>query len=162
LKYRTMPERSLYCGTRGLGRIGLDFWDVPNNPRAEMKNIYNRWPASSCAQRAPSLFRLAYPGPRGAVATVRLEQLREGVQEAEAMIVVAEAVGEQAGQLGPELAERCRQMLAERIRYCLRTCPEHYGRIPFRTDHLGWQENNAGLYTAAAEVSKKTGRKMGF
>lgn len=33
LKYRTMPERALYCGTRGVGRVGLDFWDVVQDSR---------------------------------------------------------------------------------------------------------------------------------
>jgi hypothetical protein len=158
LKYRTMAERSLYCGTRGIGRIGLDFWDVLKDRPGQATNVYNRWPDSSCAQRAPSLFRLACPAPDGPAATVRFEQLREGVQEAEAMIVVAEALGEHAGELGPDLAQRCRQLLVERIESCQRTCPEAYGRVPFRTDHFGWRDLNARVYAAAAEVSRKLGR----
>ena len=159
LKYRTMAERSLYVGTRGIGRICLDFWDVVRDQQGRPDNIYNRWPHSSCAQRAPSLFRLACPGPDGPAPTVRFEQLREGVQDAEAVLVVAQAVGEHADALGPELAAECRRLLVERINYCRRTAPETYGRVHFRTCHGGWSDLVARLYEAAAEVSKKLNRR---
>ena len=155
LKYRTMPERSLYCGTRGVGRIGLDFWDVVKNDRGQGSNLYNRWPHSSCAQREPNLFRLASAGPGGPDATVRFEQFRQGVQDAEAMIFVAEALGQHAEKLGPELAEQCRRIFVERIRYCSRRCPEAYGHVYCRTYHYGWQGLTARLYTTAAEVAGK-------
>jgi hypothetical protein len=159
LKYRSMAERSLYCGTRGVGRIGLDFWPVIEDSQGRTSNIYNRWPHSSCAQREPNLYALAAPGPEGAIATVRFEQFREGVQDAEAMIYVAESLGEHADQLGPELAKRCEQLLAERIRFCLRTCPETYGRIGFRTYHHGWQDRAAALYAAAANAAMRKSTK---
>jgi hypothetical protein len=157
LKYRTMAERGLYCGTRGIGRVCLDFWDVLPPSRAETRNIYNRYPFSSCAQRSPNLWRLAAPGPDGAVATVRFENLREGVEDAEATIVIAEAAVERAAQLGPELAATCRQLYIDRINYARRTCPETWGRVYIRSCHDTWQDLSERTYTAAAEVTKKLG-----
>jgi hypothetical protein len=159
LKYRTMAERGLYCGTRGFGRIGLDFWDVLEPQQGRARNVYNRWPHSSCAQREPNLFRLASPGPEGAIPTVRFEHVREGVQDAEAMLFVAEAMGEHSDQLGPELTARCRQLFLDRLNYCRRTCPEAYGRVYFTTNHYGWQSLTARLYATAAEVAKKLGSR---
>ncbi|MGQ9662999.1 MAG: hypothetical protein ACUVWX_11790, partial [Kiritimatiellia bacterium] len=53
LKYRTFAERSLFCRTRGVGRTGLDFWNVlPDKHGKRSGNIFNRFPESSCAQRA--------------------------------------------------------------------------------------------------------------
>jgi len=157
LKYRTMAERGLYSGTRGFGRIGLDFWDVLKEGPGKVQNVYNRWPHSSCAQREPNLFRLALPGPEGAIPTVRFEQLREGIQEAEAMLFVAEAMGEHVERLGPELTAQCRQIFLDRLNYCRRTCPEAYGRVYFSTSHFGWQTLASRLYAAAADVAAKLG-----
>ncbi len=154
LKYRTLAERSLYCGTRGFGRMGLDYWYVVKRPDGKYDRIFNRWPHSSCAQREPNLYRLADSAPDGPAPTVRFEQVREGIQEAEAMIAVAEALGEHADRLGPELAAECRQLLIDRLNYCRRTCPEAYGRIGFRTNHTGWQTLAERLFAAAAKVAK--------
>lgn len=158
LKYRTLPERALYCGTRGFGRMGLDYWYVVKRPDGKYDRIFNRWPHSSCAQREPNLYRLADSAPDGPAPTLRFEQVREGIQEAEAMIVVAEALGEHAERLGPELAAECRQLLIARLNYARRTCPEAYGRIGFRTNHLGWQPLAARTFAAAASVAKRLHR----
>jgi len=155
LKYRTMPERALYCGTRGVGRVGLDFFDVMEDERGRRGPIYNRWPHSSCAQREPNLFRMAAPGPEGTIPTVRFEQFRQGVQDAEAMIFVADALANHPDRLGEELAARCRKLFVDRIHYCLTRCPEAYNEVYFRTDHYGWQELTRRLYTTAAEVGQK-------
>ena len=69
-------------GSSGAGRFGLDFWNVIDNKRTR-ENIYNRWPHSSCAQREPTVFRMAYPGPSGPLPSLRFECLRQGVQEAD-------------------------------------------------------------------------------
>ena len=75
------------------------------------------------------------------------------------MIYVAESLGEQAEQLGPDLTNRCEQILADRIRFCLRTCPEAYGRVGFRNYHHGWQDRAAELYAIAAEASARRSAK---
>jgi glycosyl hydrolase family 123 len=156
LKYRNMSERALYCGTRGIGRVCFDFWGVlPGGRRS--RNLYNRYPHSSCAQRSPNLYVLSAPGPKGAISTVRFENLREGVQDSEAMIIVAEALAKHKDKLGAELAKECRQIFVDRINYCRQHAPESYGRVYIRSDHSGWQDLAARLYNAAAKVSKKLG-----
>jgi hypothetical protein len=158
LKYRTMAERSLYCGTRGIGRIGLDFWNVVKDARGRPGNIYNRWPHSSCAQREPNLFHLAGAGPAGPVATARFEQFREGVQDTEATLFVAEACGVHADKLGAALADECRRVVIDRMRYVRRRCPEGYGQVYFRSYHYGWRDLTGRLYTAAAKAAGKLAR----
>jgi len=96
----------------------------------------------------------------GSLAAIQATNLREyvfrqGVQDAEAMIYLAESLGEHAEQLGPDLAARCEQILADRIRFCLRTCPETYGRVGFRTYHHSWQDRIAELYATAAEAQSR-------
>ena len=154
LKYRTMPERALYCGCRGIGRICLDYWDVLRVDEHKRRNLYNRWPHSSCAQREPNLFRLAWPSPDGAAPTVRYVQFREGIQDAEALIAVAEALAKHADRLGPDLAAECRQVLVDRINFCRRTCPEGRGTW-FRTYHHGWGKLTARIYAAAAKSARR-------
>lgn len=154
LKYRTLAERALYCGTRGIGRTGLDFWVVPAAGGRDIR-VFNRYPMSSCGQREPNMWRLAWPGERGAEPTVRFENMIEGLQTAEACIVVAEALGEHASRLGTELAETCRAVLLERINYTRQHTPEPYGRIGLVTSHYGWQELDARLFATAAAVARK-------
>jgi len=153
LKYRTMVERALYCGTRGIGRIGLDYWDVIKDVRGRAGNIYNRWPHSTCAQRSPNLYRLAWASPDGPAATVRYEQFREGLQDTEAVVYVARALGEHAEKLGAELADECRRLLIDRMRYCRRRAPEISGEVYFRSYHHGWQDLTRRLYAAAAKAA---------
>jgi hypothetical protein len=76
------------------------------------------------------------------------------------MVVVAEALGEHADALGPELAARCRTLLVDRILHIKRTCPETYGRVYFRTCHQGWRELAERLYATAAEVARKLSRSQ--
>ena len=92
--------------------------------------------------------------------SVRLDVMREGLQEAEAAIFIGQAMDTQAAKLGAELVGRCRQLLADRINVCRSIW---YGRALAGTQdgksHVGagceWQECLAKLYVLAAEVRKK-------
>jgi len=152
--YRTLPERGLYQGTRGFGRIGLDFWPVIKDRRGRLRHIYNRWPHSSCAQRRPNMFRLTWPGPDGAEPTLRFEALREGMQEAEAVFLIAEALDAHADALGQDLAARCRQLLFDRINYAAHRYDVIWAKVFFHTNHLGWQDLAGRLYRTAGEVAR--------
>ena len=159
---RLTAERALYGSTRGFGRCILDGWAVPSEINGTKRLIYeyNRWPHSSCAQREPTVVSLAQPGPDGAMNSVRLDVMREGLQEAEAAIFIGQAMDTQAAKLGAELVGRCRQLLADRINVCRSIW---YGRALAGTQdgksHVGagceWQERSAKLYVLAAEVRKK-------
>ena len=66
--------------------------------------------------------------------------------------------------LGPileQLADECRRVILDRLRYCSRRCPEGYGHVYFRSYHHGWRALTRRLYTAAAKAAKKLGRTDG-
>jgi len=155
--YRILCERNMYFRSRGFGRVALDYWPVkPGKGRA--RSLYQRWPESSSAQRGVYTFRLAWPGPRGAEPTLRLEAIREGLQETEAAICVAAAQHQHADKLGTELAERCRRIIRRRVRYCIERTHQPWGPIFSHVNHLGWQELNRELFQAAADVAGRLGR----
>ncbi|MGQ9662314.1 MAG: glycoside hydrolase domain-containing protein, partial [Kiritimatiellia bacterium] len=143
--YRETPITALMRRTRGVGRICLDFFDVlPGNC-----DIYNRWPRSSCAQREPSLKRLAWAAPDGPETTLRYEALCEGIQFAEALVVVSEALDTKADALGATRAAEYRQMLTELWRREVRAGTG----APLRPNHEGWQAMAKWLLDAAAQSS---------
>jgi len=63
------------------------------------------------------------PGPDGAVATARLESLKEGLQECEARIFLEHALldGAKKTQIGADLAQRCQDALDEHHRAMWKT-----------------------------------------
>ena len=152
--YRTFPEQSLFRGTQGVGRICLDFWPVLKGERGGSSSLYNRYPHSSCAQRQPSLEKMTWAAPDGAETTVRFEAFCEGAQDAGAVIVLSEAVGEHADRLGPELTARCRQVLIDRLNYCRFWDQMLWAHTYFHMHHYGWQDMARRLYDCAAEVSR--------
>ncbi|MCG3177928.1 MAG: hypothetical protein BIFFINMI_00251 [Phycisphaerae bacterium] len=150
----TVAERCLYLHSRGVGRVCLDFWPVIGDKRRPT-NIYNRWPESSCDQREPTTMRLAWPGPDGALPTVRFENMIQSVQEAEALIFINRALARQADALGADLADRCRKLIADRIVFSAQRYSNVFGEVLNSTNYLGWQELNARLWSLAAEVQTK-------
>lgn len=165
---RLTPERALYCGTRGFGRCILDGWTVAVDAggRKRSCHLYNRWPSSSCAQREPTVMSLTHPGPDGALPSVRLHVLLEGLQEAEAAIVIGEAMNNQPEKLGPELVRRIRRELTERISLCRALCISRtLSGTQDGKGHIGsgadWQERSFRLYSLAGEVAVRTGKTVG-
>jgi len=154
LGYRAIPERSLYHGKRGFGRMGFDYWLFPKPKGRGFYDLYNRWPRSTCAQRRPTLMKLAWHGPEGPVSTIRYELLCEGLQEAEAMIVIAEAANKSAAALGPDLTARCRQLLIDRIN---RARIQNNSYHPSARDYADRQADSTRIYATAAAVAAKLG-----
>ena len=156
--WRTAAPMALLKRTRGIGRICLDYWTFPQKDASGRAKPYaaylffNRWPHSSCVQRAPSVYSLAYPGPEGAVQTIRLQTLLEGVQDAEALICVTEAAYTQADKLGSELTGRCKTFFLETI---------HEGRqyVYSSLNRAGWRGRTVQLYALTAEVTEKLSGK---
>ncbi|MDD4888798.1 MAG: hypothetical protein PHU85_02620 [Phycisphaerae bacterium] len=149
--YRETGLTSLMRRTRGVGRICLDFFDVAGGAQrggvGSSLTIYNRWPQSSCAQREPSLKKMVWAGPDGAATTMRYEAFCEGVQFAEALIVVSEAIDAKAAALGADRVEAYRQLLTDLWR---REVRGGWGS-PLRPNHEGWQDITRRLLDAAAE-----------
>ncbi len=157
LALRTMSERYLYRGSRGIGRMCLDYWPMRKGSNPLSRIIFNQWPESSSRQRGVYTCWLTAPGPRGAEPTVRFEALRESVQNAEALLFISEAADRRAAALGPELTAECHKLLSDRIRWCgLRRLTRW--RNPQRTNHYGWEELEKRLWDTAARVAAKLGK----
>ena len=78
--------RTLFQYYEGFSRIGLDFW--PLGPRG--RSVLSGWTAGSRV-RAP-VDSVTTPGPDGAEPTVRLQMMREAIQDLEVRIAVLRAI----------------------------------------------------------------------
>jgi len=153
--FRNIMERS--CGgTIGLGPVGLDFWNLPKGGAMEGAGAWN---LGMCSQTTGALLA---PGPEGPVTTVRFEQLREGLEEAEARQFIEKALADPAtkAKVGEALAKRCREVIDERGK-----CVDFASRGEWGLEGEGWQwfsasgweERTLKLLACAGEVSKILG-----
>jgi len=120
VQYRLAIEGMLAAGIHGVGRVGADFWPAIKDKRGRRRDLLGRYPESGWAQlnlRNSFAYILA-PGPDGAIGTIRFEMLREGVQDAEARVVIEQALLSPArrARLGDDLAARAQAVLDQRVR----------------------------------------------
>lgn len=156
LTHKLEAEYSIWCLKQGVGRIGLDFWDVMKTKGGSDtgRDVYNRYPHSTCSQREPSLKKLSWPGPDGAETTVYFEAFAEGIQELEAALVVSRgAFAEDI--VGKELADKCKDILHARLNFFHASDYKEWQRMFYHLDHYGWQNLAKQTFDAAAEVSAK-------
>jgi hypothetical protein len=157
--YRLLTDQAIFLRKQGIGRIGFDFWGVISGRRDSDagRTIYNRYPYSSCAQRAPALYSLSWPGPDGAGTTQRFELLCQGVQETEAMIAISDALDRKDNALEKDLADRCRRVLYDRL-WVVTTRPiisARWATMANHVNHYGWQDLARRTFDCAAEVSRR-------
>jgi len=163
--YRTFGETALYSSTRGIGRICLDYWFLPDQQRSHYNadktpDLFNRYPHSCCYQRRPTITRMAWPGPEGAESTARFEAMIESLQDADTVMYLSNAVDNHAARVGPELADRYRDLMVNRVRMAFNSMGlkgnsrygTHLHAYPFN-----WQQQASELYELAADVKKKLG-----
>jgi len=145
--YRLLMDRALTAGTRGLARLGADYWDGVFYQGYEGRAWAGSLPGMGC-------HGLLWPGKGGAEPSQRLEALLEGIQEAEARIFLEQAL--QRGNLPDELAEKARQAVEG---HHLETLYVPVGRIGVQIQEYsaGWQARSRRLYAAAAEVAAAVG-----
>jgi glycosyl hydrolase family 123 len=113
LQVRRMPQLNITGQQRGIGRIGGDFWSVIRDKRGRrIGQAFARYPENHWRGLNIPSYLLA-PGATGPVATARLANLREGLQECEARIFVENALldAKQTERLGADLAKRARAVL---------------------------------------------------
>jgi len=91
---------------------------------------------------------------------VTLENMREGMQEAEVLVFLSAAVEKSADTLGPDLTGRCRQVFRDRLADYRenRRWPDWGGQL-FHLNHYHWQEANRHAFDLAAEVARTLGVK---
>ena len=107
-------------GVNGFDRLGADFWPVLINKRGKGAPLCGRYPESNWGQLKINFATAAIlaPGKAGAVATGRLEMIREGLQETEARIFIEKAlVGK---KISGEPAVRLQKMLDVRVQAFLK------------------------------------------
>ena len=153
--YRLLTDQAIFLRKQGIGRIGFDFWNVvaARHDFDGLQNIYNRYPHSSCAQRAPALYNLSWPGPAGAETTLRFEVLCQGIQETEALLAVSEALDRNSATMDKALAERCRRLLTDRL-WFVTTRPILSAAWGTMADHLngyGWRDLDRRSFDCAAD-----------
>ncbi len=152
---RTLFEKGLTAGTRGAGRLDLDFF-----------GFRTRFPESKWGSLTLGLPWLA-PAEGGPISTTRFENAKEAIQECEARIYIERALDDDAkrAKLGAELAKRCREIADARTRAVIWAQEKNTNRAPHSSlpgGPLGldwyagsdWQSRSADLYRAAAEVAK--------
>ncbi len=153
---RTKGERALLLGDNGAGRMNLDYWPVKGSTAYSgvVVNLFDRWPESKCGQRQPQLTYLSVPGKHGALSTIRLEALREGLQESEARILVEKALVNKT--ITGALAAKAQKLLDARANFCRIV---HSDMRPLTCTYgPGWRQSSANLYRLAAEVAAKLGK----
>ena len=177
---RLLPPSTIINSYRGFGHFGVDFWPVLKNAKGEkVGGLVNRYPKSNWALLTLPVKEYCPPGPDGAMASARLELMREGLQEAEARIVIEEALADPArrGKLGDAVARKCQDALDEHALGLLPVLEEqevagYAARLRCKMDgysyanyngwiagifrqwymESGWQERSEKLFEAAAEV----------
>jgi len=118
LRIRQVPALNITGHQRGIGRLGGDFWKAIRDKRGRrVGQAFARYPENHWRGLNIGSYFLA-PGPKGPVATARLENLREGVQECEVRIFIERALldAEKTQRLGPDLAKRAQAILDEHQR----------------------------------------------
>jgi len=113
---RCLMEMQITGKQRGIGYVGGDVWRTIRDKRGQRVGIVtDRYPQSHWRIIEMRSCLLA-PGPIGAVATSRYENVREGIQECEARISLERALTDQRlrDRLGEPLADRAQKLLDER------------------------------------------------
>lgn len=157
--YRTVAEQAVMAGSKGVARIGGDFWySVPTKgggKRVITDRRPDMWHAISMNSGDSPVLSILWPGPDGPEPTVRMQLLREGMQDAETRIAIERGIADEASRakLGPELVKRCVALLNQRLRAVLD------GTYAFECyAGSGWEAANRAFYDLAHDVRAKLGR----
>jgi hypothetical protein len=168
-----MFGREKFLGTRGLGPMGADFWAVlpPVQQYGAPQPICGRyidptrlWYTVGLSQ---SITQLVGEGLKGPVSSPMVENLREGLQDAEAHILCQNALlnATSKAKLGPDLAQRCKRVCDDHVRFLrYRSEFSSFGSAKVSAAaHIVFspaetQEYSHRMFEMAAEVSKAVGK----
>ncbi|MEX0745979.1 MAG: glycoside hydrolase domain-containing protein, partial [Phycisphaeraceae bacterium] len=109
---RLLAEMNIQGEQRGFGRLGFDFWNVLEGRRGSESDIQGEGRYSSWRNLDWMLKSIVRPGPDGALSTHQFEMICEGLQEAEARILIERALDER--RIRGDLADRCHELLEQR------------------------------------------------
>jgi len=162
--YRGAPEMVLTAlnELRGIARCGADFWPVISDKKGVMSYAVGRYPDTN-KWHGGDLIEESYPyvlapGRDGAIATLRYEMLREGIEDTEARIFLERILDDPARKklLGDELACRCQDLLDQRVRmnlWAIRGAGNYLSWIGYAGS--GIEMRSAQLFNMAGEVAEK-------
>jgi len=157
-RFRTMCEQVILADRRGIGQIGADFWPAPAKGRSRRGTLYSRFPRSANVgggNKGCTTNQLFYPGPDGAVPTIRYQLIRENIQECEARIFLEKLLTAKPCPLAKGLAARCQAVLDERTRWHRIAYSQATGDVDLFWPYSGWQRRTKALFDAAGEATKK-------
>lgn len=156
--HRQFALHTLFLRLPGFSHMCLDFWPVKMGRSDRGGLLWGRWPRANGYPGDPEPAFLTWPGPNGAEPMTAYESVREGLQEAEAMIAVSEALEKDEAKLGPELADRCRQALKDELTFCRDRSATRYQFIYYHMNHYGWQDLSQRAFALAGEVAAKAAK----
>ena len=157
-RFRTMCEQVILADRRGMGQIGADFWPAPAKGRSRRGTLYSRFPHSANVgggNKGCTTNQLFYPGPDGAVPTIRYQLIRENIQECEARIVLEKLLTAKPCPLPKDVAARCQAVLDERTRWHRIGYSQATGDVNLFWPYSGWAARTQALFDAAGEAAKK-------
>jgi Glycoside hydrolase 123, catalytic domain/Glycoside hydrolase 123 N-terminal domain len=140
-------------GYPGLAYQAADFWPI-RGAKGRSNNILDRFPEAMWGSLNISngTERWLRPGPNGALATTRLEVLREGIEEANARVYLERALSTPASRakLGAKLAGDAQALLDQRTRILSGGDWDHW--------LAGKEARRTRLFAAAAAFAAKLGK----
>jgi len=153
MRCRTVAEAILQADICGLGMVGGDFWPLPSGRKGRFAPICDNRGGVGPRNNTKAFIS---PGPDGPVFSERLEMVREGIQVAEAIILLQKAL--ETKTVSADLARRIEDLLDERARQYLRNCtPAPKGPSqdsPWMTmQATNWRDRDESLFALAGEVA---------
>ncbi len=145
--FRLAVDRALTVGTRGLGRLGADYWKEAYFDGTRGGEVW--------LQPGMPVHALFWPGPNGAESSARFEMLLEGLQEAEARIFVEDMLGRKI--VPDDLAKRASEVLVDHLAATAYIPAGVPAARFFQYGAAGWQERSRRLYRMAAQVAAAVG-----
>ncbi|MGA2034520.1 MAG: hypothetical protein ABSG68_19915 [Thermoguttaceae bacterium] len=148
------PELHRHYTRHGFGQMGADFWPVlkDRTGRGNDQLLCLRYCPEGSTGFQCSVPLLLAPGRQGPVATARSQMLREGLQEAEARVLIQDALLDQADRLGPDLARQCKEVCDQHTRM-LRYFAEFQYDGAMSPQMI--EEQSVKLYQLAGEVASR-------
>jgi len=158
---------------RGIGRVGVDYWPAIKNKRGRRVGWVNGRFVEVIGYLHSLHSYVLEPRADQQVAMTRLLALEEGVLEAEARIVIEDAMlNKGLSKTAPDLARRCREALDERLLYMWRglddMCFGGWGVTAWRYQagvsghawllNTAHRERTEKLYLLAGEVARAIGK----
>lgn len=154
-QYRSLPIlNTMSANFDGFCWKGMDYWTyvTPAGTERNALNTYVHF--GNIVGSTPRM--IAAPGPNGALPTVQYEMLREGIQDAEALQFIRDALADErlCARIGGDLAGRCRIAMEEML--CMFETGARY------SPHGGGDVRShvRKIYGLAAEVAKTIGAEM--